>query len=133
MAIFNVEEVRNAPLNNVVDAGVYLVKILKAESTASKQKHTPEIAFEYEIEAADQEQIDGRMVEGKHLFDHIYFPVGKPNTVANATLKKLAKAAEVEIDDDLLESLVGREMKITIKHEMYQGEPQERVAAYAKA
>jgi len=133
MAIFNVEEVRNAPVSSVVDPGWYAVKIIGAIETESKQKHTPEVQIEYEITASPA-QISGRVVEGKHIFEHIYFPIGKKNEVSNAAIKKICIAAGVDLEnsDDLLGDLEGREMKISIKHEEYKGEPQERVGGYKK-
>jgi len=131
MAIFNPESVRNAPINSVVDAGTYLVRIAKASAGVSKQKQTPSVDLEYEI-IAGPEQIDGRVIAGKHVFQHIYFPVGKSNEVSNATIKRLCKATGVEIDSDeqVLSDLVDRELKIKIAHREYQGEPQEDVKGY---
>ena len=134
MAIFNVEEVRNAQINTVVDPGWYLVSVVKAEETESKQKHTPEVKIEYEI-LAGPEQVDGRVIEGKHLFDHIYFPIGKSNDISNATIKKLCVSAGLDLatSDDPLSDLVGRELKVSVKHEDYKGDPQERIQGYKKA
>lgn len=134
MAVFNVEEIRNAQVNSVVDAGWYLVEIIDAKETESKQKHTPEVALEYSI-VAGPEQVDGRVVEGRALFDHIYFPIGKPNDISNATVKKICLAAGVDLanSDNLLGDLIGQSIKVLVKHEDYKGEPQERIGNYKKA
>lgn len=132
MPIFNVEAVKNAPINSVVDEGWYLVKVEKASIGASKQKGTPSIDLEYIIEAGPA-QVDGRMIEGKHLFQHIYF--GANTEVSERAVKQLCKAAGVEIEseDQILADLPGRSLKVQIKHREYQGEPQEEVRGYKVA
>jgi len=132
MAIFNVESVKNAPLNSVADEGTYLVTIAKASLGESKQKKTPAVDLDYEI-VAGPEQKDGRIIEGKHIFQHIYFPAGKDNGISERTLKQLCKAAKVELDgdeNDIMESLNGAELKIVVKHRMYNGEAQEDIKSY---
>jgi hypothetical protein len=126
MAIFNVESVKNAPLNSVVDEGTYNVRIVSVKTGASKVKGTPSIDLEYEIEAGP-EQIDNRMIEGKKVFQHIYF--GDNHEVSDKQIKKLCKCTGVEIEsvDQILADLPGRELKIVIKHREYQGEAQEEI------
>jgi hypothetical protein len=133
MAIFNVEAIKKAPLRSVVDEGWYLVEITKAATGESKQKHTPSIDIDYSVSAAP-EQLDGRDCTGHRIFQHIYFS-DKNSDVSARTMKQLCKAAGVELDSEeqILEDLVGKELKIQIKHREYQGEIQEEVKSYKGA
>lgn len=131
MAIFNASAVRSAPLRSVVDEGSYRVRIVSVKAGASKQKGTPCLNFDYCIEAGPA-QVDGRIVEGKHVFQALYF--GENHEVSDRNLRQLCVAAGVEIEDEeqVLRDLEGREVIIAIKHRDYNGEPQEDVKGYKK-
>lgn len=127
--LFDPERVRNAPLSSVVDEGEYGVKIVKAGIGRSKQKGTPSLDIEASIEYGNP-QIDGRNVEGKHLFYKIYFADGNRD-ISERAVKVLCQATGVEIgtDEEIVEALPGRECIFVVKHREYNGEKQEEVKA----
>lgn len=131
MAIFNAQGLSTAPVTNVLDKGLYLVEVNKAEAITSQQKGTPGLAFETTVVEGPIQQ-SGSMPIGRKIFFKIWISNdGQGRTIGLQKLARLCKAAGVEKTDELdLDAFLGKQLILTVDHGTYNGEPQEEVTGY---
>lgn len=106
MAVINMSGFVDAPLNatNVVDAGWYDVKIIRAEQKIARTGN-PGVHFDFLIEDGNIQVETGVKPVGKHLFLDVWIP-GEEGSGRNFGLMKLGKitvAAGVERTVELAE------------------------------
>lgn len=108
----------------IVPEGQYLVQIIEAKEIRSQQKGTPGIECTFEIVGGPD--------NGRKLFDTLWITQG-----AAGRVKWCLEAAGIPVPNGKLAidpfMLQSKRVKVTVRHEKYQKEGEERTAARVKA
>lgn len=134
MAVFSARGLSTAPVSNVLDEGLYEVRVAALDATTSKQKQTPGLKMDLVV-LAGPIQNSGASCVNRHVFHTLWLSTsGEGRDIGLQKLAKLCKACEVPQTDELdLADFVGKVMNIKLKQRIYNGEPQEEVSDYKKS